>query len=81
MHSAGHVDIDEDMAEELLRAADQYMLEGLKQLCEHALEETLKVENLRTVVDVSEKYNAQQLNRKCVLFALRNYGSLSKVQP
>ena len=34
---AGSVDVAPDVAEELLQAADQYMLEPLKRLCEAAI--------------------------------------------
>lgn len=76
---AGHVDVKVDMAEELLRAADQYMLEGLKQLCETALQSTLTVASLHSMVEISENFNATQLNRRCVLFALKHYVELVKV--
>lgn len=33
----GSVDVKLDIAQDLLRAADQYLLEGLKRLCEHAI--------------------------------------------
>ena len=33
----GTVDIQPEEAHELLRAADQYLLDGLKRLCEHAM--------------------------------------------
>ncbi|KAI8522899.1 hypothetical protein RHMOL_Rhmol13G0032600 [Rhododendron molle] len=33
----GSVDVNLDIAQELLRAADQYLLEGLKRLCEYAI--------------------------------------------
>ncbi len=69
----------DDIAEELLRAADQYMLEGLKQLCEQALERQLSVETLFSIVETSEDFNAQQLTRKCVLFALAHHAELIKV--
>ena len=71
----------DDMAEELLRAADQYMLDGLKQLCEQALERKLRVDSLFGIVDTSEKFNAQQLTRKCTLFALAHHAELIKVSP
>lgn len=34
---AGTVDVNLDIAHDLLRAADQYLLEGLKHLCEYAI--------------------------------------------
>lgn len=33
----GSVDVNMDVAQDLLRAADQYLLEGLKRLCECAI--------------------------------------------
>ena len=33
----GSVDITLDIAQDLLRAADQYLLEGLKRLCEYTI--------------------------------------------
>ncbi|KAI7980287.1 ARM REPEAT PROTEIN INTERACTING WITH ABF2 [Camellia lanceoleosa] len=37
----GSVDVNLDIAQELLRAADQYLLEGLKRLCEYAIAQEL----------------------------------------
>jgi len=33
----GSVDVNMDVAQDLLRAADQYLLKGLKHLCEYAI--------------------------------------------
>lgn len=33
----GSVDVNADIAQDLLRAADQYLLDGLKRLCEYAI--------------------------------------------
>lgn len=33
----GSVDVTLDIAQDLLRAADQYLLEGLKRLCEYTI--------------------------------------------
>ena len=40
---AGSVDVPPDLMEELLQAADQYMLGSLKRLCEIAIADTLTV--------------------------------------
>lgn len=74
------MEVEDDMAEELLRAADQYMLDGLKQLCEQALERKLTVDALFSIVETSENFNAQQLTRKCILFALAHHAELIKVR-
>jgi len=41
------VDVPPDLMEELLQAADQYMLGSLKRLCEIAIADTLTVRRLR----------------------------------
>ncbi|PKA54839.1 arm repeat protein interacting with ABF2 [Apostasia shenzhenica] len=39
----GSVDISVEIAQDLLRAADQYLLEGLKRLCEYAIAQALRI--------------------------------------
>ena len=70
---AGSVEVTPDIAEELLQAADQYMLEGLKRLCEAAISAGLSTDSLSAVYDAAENYNAPQLGRRCVLYALEHY--------
>jgi hypothetical protein len=55
-----------------VQASDQYLLEGLKRLCEAALAQSLSVENLVDVWQASEAYSAPQLAKRCVLFALEH---------
>lgn len=47
MSLAGDVNVTPDIAEELLKAADQYMLEGLKRLCETSISGGLSVDNMQ----------------------------------
>lgn len=61
------------MAEDLLQAADQYMLEGLKRLCEASICSSLSVESLANTYALAENFNAPQLARRCVLYALEHY--------
>lgn len=42
----GSVDIKQDIAQDLLRAADQYLLEGLKRLCEYTIAQVSRLEYL-----------------------------------
>ena len=49
---AGKVEVPGDIAEELLQAADQYMLEGLKRLCEVAIARTLSIDSLPAAQEV-----------------------------
>jgi len=80
LECAGDVEVPENLAEEMLQAADQYMLDRLKQLCETQLEGNLSVDTLQHMVELGEGFNALQLSRKCVLFALANFLELSQVQ-
>lgn len=66
----------QDIAYELLQAADQYMLEPLKRLCEAAIAGDLANDNLADVYDLSENFNAPQLGRHCMLYALEHYEEL-----
>jgi hypothetical protein len=70
----GRVEVTADIAQELLRAADQYLLEGLKRLCEAAIGEGLCAENLLAVYELAETYHAPSLGNACVLYALKHYG-------
>ena len=69
----GDVTVTADIAQELLQSADQYLLEGLKRICETAIAEKLTVENLVNVYELSEAYHAPQLGNMCVLFALEKH--------
>ena len=70
---AESTEVTSDIAEELLRAADQYMLDGLKHLCEESISQGLTMDNLTDTYDLSENFNAPQLGRRCALFALEHY--------
>jgi hypothetical protein len=53
---AGDVEVTADIAEELIQAADQYMLEGLKRLCETSISSAVSVENIQVVWVRSGKF-------------------------
>ncbi|GER55348.1 PIB25 armadillo repeat protein [Striga asiatica] len=73
----GFVDVNLDNAQDLLRAADQYLLEGLKRLCEYAIAQDISVENVSLMFELSEAFNAQSLRHACILFILDNFDKLS----
>ncbi|KAM1001479.1 hypothetical protein ACFX15_007654 [Malus domestica] len=72
----GSVDVTLDIAQDLLRAADQYLLEGLKRLCEHAIAQDICVENLSLMFELSEAFNAMSLQQACILFLLEQFEEL-----
>ncbi|CAA0828104.1 ARM REPEAT PROTEIN INTERACTING WITH ABF2 [Striga hermonthica] len=72
----GSVDVSLDIAQELLMAADQYLLEGLKHLCEYAIAQNISVENVSLMFELSEAYNALSLRHACILFILEKFDNL-----
>ncbi|KAK6135040.1 hypothetical protein DH2020_031218 [Rehmannia glutinosa] len=72
----GSVDVNLDIAQDLLRAADQYLLEGLKRLCEYAIAQDISVENVSLMFELSEAFNALSLRHACILFILEKFDKL-----
>ncbi|KAL0459533.1 UNVERIFIED_CONTAM: arm repeat protein interacting with a [Sesamum latifolium] len=72
----GSVDVNLDVAQDLLRAADQYLLEGLKRLCEYAIAQDISVENVPLMFELSEAFNALSLRHACIVFILEKFDKL-----
>ncbi|GLC39904.1 hypothetical protein PLESTF_000347400 [Pleodorina starrii] len=75
----GQLDVTPDIAFELLQASDQYLLEGLKRLCENAIAQSLTVESVMSTFEYSEQFSAPQLGRRCLLFVLEMYDEVFKL--
>ncbi|GMN48799.1 hypothetical protein TIFTF001_017961 [Ficus carica] len=73
----GSVNVDLDSAQDVLRAADQYLLEGLKRLCEYTIAQDISVENVSLMYELSEAFNATSLRQACILFILDQFDKLS----
>ncbi|GAB4840773.1 hypothetical protein Ancab_021535 [Ancistrocladus abbreviatus] len=73
----GTVNVTRDIAQDLLRAADQYLLDGLKQLCERTIAQDISTENVEFMYELGEAYNAMSLRHACILFLLEHYDSLN----
>ncbi|KAL0419900.1 UNVERIFIED_CONTAM: arm repeat protein interacting with a [Sesamum radiatum] len=72
----GSVDVNLYVAQDLLRAADQYLLEGLKRLCEYAIAQDISVENVSLMFELSEAFNALSLRHACIVFILEKFDKL-----
>lgn len=70
---AGNAEVSAEIASELLRASDQYLLEGLKRLCEMRIAQSLSLDTLIPTFELSEAFSAPQLARRCILFVLEHY--------
>ncbi|KAJ6852710.1 ARM REPEAT PROTEIN INTERACTING WITH ABF2 [Iris pallida] len=73
----GSVDVTTTIAQDLLRAADQYLLEGLKRLCEYAIAQDINLDNISSMYELSEAYHAMSLRHTCVLFFLEQFNKIS----
>ncbi|KAA8548612.1 hypothetical protein F0562_000296 [Nyssa sinensis] len=73
----GSVDVALDIAQDLLRAADQYLLEGLKRLCEYTIAQDISLENVTSMYELSEAFHAISLRHTCILFILERFDKLS----
>ena len=69
----GNVVVEPDIARELLQAADQYLLDGLKRLCENAIAEELSSDNIIHIYELAETYHAPHLMNSTILFSLEHY--------
>ncbi|XP_059632536.1 ARM REPEAT PROTEIN INTERACTING WITH ABF2 [Cornus florida] len=73
----GSVDVTLDVAQDLLRAADQYLLEGLKRLCEYTIAQDISLENVSSMYELSEAFHAISLRHTCILYILEQFDNLS----
>ncbi|XVF38170.1 hypothetical protein REPUB_Repub20aG0077300 [Reevesia pubescens] len=73
----GSVDVTLDIAQDLLRAADQYLLEGLKRLCEYTIAQDISLENVSSMYELSEAFHAISLRDTCILFILEHFDKLT----
>ncbi|KAF2285373.1 hypothetical protein GH714_003282 [Hevea brasiliensis] len=73
----GSIDISLDIAQDLLRAADQYLLEGLKRLCEYTIAQDISLENVASMYELSEAFHAISLRHTCILFILEQFDKLN----
>mmetsp|Transcript_13318 Transcript_13318/g.35535 ORF Transcript_13318/g.35535 Transcript_13318/m.35535 type:complete len:576 (+) Transcript_13318:113-1840(+) len=72
---AGAIDVDADMAIELLALADQYMLRGLKLTCGFALRRSITVESVSRIMQAADRYDCDgsELKNQCLNFIMQNY--------
>ncbi|KAL8143152.1 hypothetical protein V2J09_016184, partial [Rumex salicifolius] len=73
----GTVNVSLDIAQDLLKAADQYLLDGLKRHCEYAIAQDISADNVTLMYELSEAYNAMSLRHACILFILEQFDRLS----
>ncbi|GAX73566.1 hypothetical protein CEUSTIGMA_g1017.t1 [Chlamydomonas eustigma] len=75
----GSVEVQPSIANALLQASDQYLLDGLKRLCEMCIAQGLTLSNVIETFELSEAYSAPQLAKRCVLFVLESYDDFTEI--
>ena len=70
--------VEEDKVTEILRAADFFVLPGLRLQCEMALIPRLKVANAVDMVILAYQCNANKLGEAAKTFMVRNSGEIVK---
>lgn len=63
---------DENMAYDLLYAADKYQLDHLKSLCEQQIICSLQIQNVARIIQVAHLHNAPELKRAALRFISKN---------
>ncbi|XP_025837639.1 inhibitor of Bruton tyrosine kinase-like, partial [Agrilus planipennis] len=71
-----NVQFEVDLACNLLIAADHFLLERLKEICELAISSHLSLKNVAQLIQFSYDYNACQLKDCCMEFILQNLPAL-----
>lgn len=72
----GKLEVQPDLAQELLQVSDQYMLDRLKHFCEAAINKQLTADNVSAVFELAESFNAPELAKRCALYCLHNYSKM-----
>lgn len=75
----GNVEVSPEIATDLLQASDQYLLEGLKRLCEMCIAQSLSVENLPPTFELSEAFSAPQVRHSAAVVVWRYHAAMSAV--
>eukprot|EP00267_Zea_mays_P026487 XP_008654779.2 uncharacterized protein LOC100279213 isoform X3 [Zea mays] len=72
----GSVQVTSEIAQDLLRAGDQYLLEGLKRLCEYTIAKDVNLDNVSDMYDLSEAFHAVSLRHTCILYILEHFNKI-----
>eukprot|EP00742_Colponemidia_sp_Colp-10_P002990 GILJ01003191.1.p1 GENE.GILJ01003191.1~~GILJ01003191.1.p1 ORF type:complete len:574 (+),score=72.27 GILJ01003191.1:35-1756(+) len=68
--------VELDFALDLLAVADQFLVEPLKQLCENAIQKSIRVENVALMFQTAAARQAFTLKKTCFDFIMKNFGKV-----
>ena len=65
-----------EFALDLLSVADQFLVEPLKMLCENAIQKSICVDNVASMLATADARGAVGLRKKCFKYILRHFGKV-----
>lgn len=68
------------LAVDLLKAADMFRIEGLRNLCVEKVEQAVTVQNAAFICQVADTHNAQHLKMYCITFMIQNFRDVIKTE-
>jgi len=80
IYTADEVVARSDKVIDIMIAADRFLLEDLKQICESELENALDPENCAMLLDVADRYNAPRLKRLCMETIINKWDIIKSTQ-
>ena len=72
------LELDEQLALDLIPVIDEYLMKGLKGICERYLCKQLRKENVVDMLIVADKHEIQDLKKACFKFILKNLASFDE---
>jgi len=72
------VELDEQLALDLIPTVDEYVMKGLKGLCEKYLCKQLRKENVVNMLIVADRHEIDELKKACFRFILKNLGNIDE---
>ena len=72
------VELDEQLALDLIPIIDEYLMKGLKGLCEKYLCKQLRKDNVVDMLIVADRHEIAELKKACFKYILKNLGSMDE---
>jgi len=72
------IELDEQLALDLIPVVDEYLMKGLKGLCEKYLSKQLRKDNVVDMLIVADRHEIEELKKACFGFILKNLGNIDE---
>ena len=72
------VELDEQLALDLIPVVDEYVMKGLKGLCEKYLCKQLRKDNVVDMLIVADRHEIEELEKVCFKFILKNLDNIDE---